>query len=50
MVGFEPTSNFSFELVKSVKICPTSTNSKMFATEEKKKHFLETNLETNLLP
>ena len=35
IVGLATTSNFIFELVKSVKICSTSNNSKLFATEEK---------------
>ena len=33
-----PKSNFSFELAKSMKICSTSSNLKMFGTEEKTKN------------
>ena len=35
IVAVAPKSNFSFELVNLVKICSTSTNPKMFVTEEK---------------
>ena len=35
ILGVAPKSNFSFELVKSAKICSTSTNPKTFGTEEK---------------
>ena len=35
IVSLTTTSNFSFELVKLVKICSTSNNSQLFATEEK---------------
>ena len=36
ILGVTPKSNVSFELVKSTKLCSTSTNPKMFGTSEEK--------------